>query len=485
MRSVMVVVLALLGAAFVVPAAAQAPPYYAYAYIADAKRIDVAVTWCPVSDVPSCQTDTYYIYRNPPGFTAPAITQYTIQNGDQARFDVFDDKVTPNTTYSYLVCSGERLRDASNCLQTAPIFFPVISSPPPSSGGGSGSYSGPSGYPPPANLNLMPNLSPWNEVFLAWDDASGTGAPYTTITRSFRGEIGLPIGQVPVRSMRERWTDAIAVPHQQAYYQVCTGALAGASNNCIGQLVSTYGPDPVLSVTRDPQKPGTVHLAIVVDNLAPVTGYFINRTDAAAACATLTRGTNGGPACRTRSYGPNGVPMASGITTVAQASSPKLEPCLLAPCVIRAGDDTVSLSDQYTYTAYVTWFASNQQASEPVPLGTYRANLVAKTVHPLSDMTRYQIIGTKAGQKRGATIAARNALTKSVDMAEAMRAISAKPHDQNAIALTGRAYCATGNRSLCIHLLYMALIQASNHGDASTQRTLRAELHSLGIEVSP
>ncbi|MFI4907354.1 MAG: hypothetical protein ACHQHL_04575 [Steroidobacterales bacterium] len=484
MRSVPVLVLALLGAVFVAPAAAQAPPYYAYAYVADAKRIDIAVTWCPIGDAPSCATDTYYIYRNPPAFTTPPITRYTSQNGDRARFDVLDDTVTPNTTYSYLVCSGERLSDESNCLQTSPLFFPVSSSPPPSSGGSPAPNSGPSGYPPPANLSLMPNLSPWNEVFLAWDDAPGTGAPYTTIARSFTGEIAFAIGQAPVRSMRERWTDAMAVPHRQAFYQVCTGALAGASNNCVGQSVSTYGPDPVLSVTRDPQKPGTVHLVIAVDDLTPVTAYFINRSDAAAACATLTKGTNGGPACRTRSYGPNGVPLTNGITTVAEASSLKLQPCLLTPCVIRV-DDTVNPGDQYTYTAYVTWFNSNQQASEPVTLSAYHPNLVAKTVAPLQDVTRYQIVGTRAAPgKVGPTGASRSAVTKSVDIAQAVRAVSAKPHDQNAIALTGRAYCATGNRSLCIHLLYMALIQASNHGDASTQRTLSAELRSLGIDVS-
>lgn len=113
-------------------ASAQTKPDNVVASPLGPKAVQITFFACESSEYPDCD-NPFTIYRNPPGFTKPAIVSnlplgYGLYVGS-SKTAWTDTTVKAGQTYTYEVCSGSQ--SASNCQTSNTVTVPVPTPPPP------------------------------------------------------------------------------------------------------------------------------------------------------------------------------------------------------------------------------------------------------------------------------------------------------------------------------------------------------------------
>jgi hypothetical protein len=477
----------LLAVSHVQTARAQAPPDSLTAQTEGPTGIMLTWQACQSSDQANC-LENFYIYRNPPNIDTLLNTQSA---GDSSTLQYLDTKgLNPSTKYTYMVCTGAKAKDGSNCLTTSATTFAKQSSG--GSGGGSGNGSGNQGSANDTNTSTPPTdlraLAGDSTVLLSWQNPQSNFPLvieiYRTLTGgSSAGQIAILNGDISVKVPPARYQDTGPLgPHYTYDYYVCDGSHDVQMRNCAhSNLVTTWGLNPVMNAVRTSQT--TVKLSVAVDNLETLSGLKVTRQDNSGPCGKGTTLGNGSQGCKTTSYGPNGVPMNAPVITTIYDKGPGSTfgaSTATAPYVIDIPDDTVTAGVEYYYQAHATWNGSLEQDSQTmtVPVGI--------TLHYLpqhksltKSLVGVQPVGIKGGTQQKAST---SAMAATVSSAQAK--VKANPNDAQSLYTLGQSYCKENLKDACVSTMYMGFLQSQKAGTTTLSNQIKVSLAAEGVAIS-
>jgi hypothetical protein len=450
---------------------------------------------CQSSEQANC-AETFYIYRNPPNLDS--VLQTVSVNGNDSQQSYPDTaNLKPSTNYTYLVCSGEKLPDKSNCLSVAQSTLAQSSSGSGGSGGSGnqGSNNGINLSPPPTNLRALAGDS---AVLLDWQNPKPNPYVVSVVVEIYRALSGVPslnayAGQIAILNADgsakvppTRYQDNGPLgPHFTYYYYVCDGSRDVQMRNCaLSTPVSTWGANPIMTATRS--SPTTVKLSVAVDNLTTLSGLRITRQDNRNPCAQGATLANGEQGCKTKSYSSNGIPInAPIITTIYDKARPGTDFGANgqgAPYVIELPDDAVTAGVEYYYQAEASWGVVQDSQVATVPAGfkylpqhrivkNFPAGVKPVGVQPVGGT------GGKGKPRTGAIIATGAALSA------AHVKVKANPTDAKSLFALGQSYCKQNLRDVCVSTLYLGFLQSEKSGTAALTTQIKASLAAQGVAI--
>ncbi|MBA3914549.1 MAG: hypothetical protein H0X25_12040 [Acidobacteriales bacterium] len=453
----------------------------------------ILVKWqaCQVSTADNCQ-ENFAIYRNPPSLDTLLATQSA---GDSSTLQYLDTSgLKPSTKYTYMVCTGEKAKDGSNCLTASAT---TLAKPPSGgSGGGSGNGSGTpytNNQPPPTNLRALAGGS---TVLLDWQNPPLQFPLPIEIDRALTGatspgKIAMlqPVGRPTVSDARYADTGPLA-PHDTYNYYVCTGTPDTLMHSCArSNPVTIWGVNPVLTAVRT--SPTTIKLSVAVDNMMTLTALHVTRQDSSDPCRSGGTLGNGLQGCGTSSYGPNGVPINVPKITTTDYNNPGSTfgaSTATAPYVINLPVETVSAGVEYYYVVKATWNGTVQQDSETITVSTSGPiNSMPNKMLGTSVAGGRKSVGIKAGTtgrpQDQAPLNARTAILAPA-VAAAQTKVKANPNDAQSLYTLGQSYCTVKMHDACVSTMYMGWLQSQKAGNTTLSNQIKTRLAAEGVSVS-
>jgi hypothetical protein len=469
-------------------ALAQAPPTSVTSQAEGPTGILVSWVSCQTSGDANCQ-EYFTIYRNPPSLDTLLFVTNTANDSKRDHLDT--DGLKASTTYSYLVCTGEKLADGSNCVSTSATTLPPQSSG--GSGNGSGNGTGNQGSQNETNTSTPPTdlkaLAGDSTVLLDWQNPQSNWPLVIEIYRVLTGggspgQIAVLNGDVSVKVPPNRWEDPGPLgPHYTYNYYVCSGSYDIQMRNCAySNPVISWGANPIVSAVRSSTT--TVKLSVAVDNLETLSWLKITRQDNSGPCGKGTTLGNGTQGCKTTTYGANGVPInAPVITTIYDKGRPSTTfgaSTATAPYVIDIPDDTVTAGVEYYYQAAATWNGSLTQDSQTVtvPAGSLLHYLPQHTTFAKS-VSGVHSAGMKAGTQQSGS-----AKVSPATVGLAQVKVKANPNDAQSLYTLGQSYCKANLKSACLSTMYLGLLQSQKAGTTALTNQIKTSMAAEGVTVN-